>query len=466
MGSEHPWRLFEAIDYEEIKEKYPPPGEFDDGIFQASREEIEALQERRLKWKVEQAWEVPFYRRLWEDAGVSPDDIQSLEDINKLPIYDVSDVKESIDRDPPTGDYQGAELHNADHAPLRLFFSGGTTGNPRPQIYTALDREVQAIQQARFYWLSGIRPGDVVQICWQFSTHNGAWIIDRAMHHYLGVTSLTTSTGNVTPTDQQVYFMDEYDIDAVEAFPNYLERLAEEARDQGLVPGEDLELKCLPTHGQKHERDQVAETWDAPAYNGYGTHEVGLVSSSCEHQSGMHVFEDLFIVQIVDPETGEELPPGEEGDVVVTELYKTGAPQVRYNLKDISRFVPGTCECGSEMRRLEDFLGRSDNMVKVRGINVWPEAVGRLVSEHPATNGEFFCYTEYDETGTDVTMTVLVERQSGTEASPDSIEGDLAETLKSNLGVKIGVEVRESGDLADLTGVNTKSKVKRFEDRR
>lgn len=465
MIDSRPWRLHESIDYEELVAAYEPPADFVEGRYLASREEIRELQAERLQWKVEQAWEVPFYRRLWEDAGVTPDDVDGLDDLDKLPIYDVTDVQESLDRNPPYGDYHRVDPRDPDDAPLRLFFSGGTTGDPRPQVYTVRDREVQAIQQARFYWLSGIRPGDVVQLCWDFSTHNGGWIIDRALHHYLGVTPITTGTGNDTSSERQLYFMSEFDVDAVEAFPNYLMRLAEVAREQGYDPREDFDLTCLPTHGQRHEREQVAETWGVPAYNGYGTHEVGLISSSCQHQEGMHVFEDLFIVQIVDPETGEEVDPGEPGEVVVTELYKTGAPQVRYNLRDMSRLLVGECECGSRMHRLEDFLGRGDNMVKVRGINVWPEAIGQVVGAHADTTSEYFCYAETDETGADAEMVALVER-SGPSVDPSSLRTDLLERLRSKLGVRIEVEVRDPGSLDELTGVNSKSKVTRFEDRR
>ena len=456
-------RLFEAVDYEALVEEYPPPEEFVTGPYRASRAEIRALQEERLEWKLEQAWEVPFYRRLWEEAGVTPDDVDGLEDLDKIPIYDVSDVNESLEREPPCGDYHRVDLHEPGDAPLRMFTSGGTSGTPRPQLYTAKDREVQAIQQARFYWLAGLRPGDVAQLCWKFSTHNGGWIIDRALHHYLGVTPITTGTGNDTSTEQQLYYMSEYDVDAVEAFPNYLMRLAEVAREEGYDLEEDFDLRCLPTHGQQSERDRVEETWGAPAYNGYGTHEVGLVSASCEHGTGMHIFEDLFVVQIVDPETGEEVEPGEVGEVVVTELYKTGAPQVRFNLKDLSRRLVGECPCGSSLHRLEDFLGRSDDMVKVRGINVWPEAIGDVVSEHRGTNGEYFCYVERDETGTDAEMHVLVEQR---DVDPGDLQADLAAALKHRFGVRIETEVVPSGDLADLTGINTKSKVTRFEDRR
>jgi phenylacetate-CoA ligase len=238
------------------------------------------------------------------------------------------------------------------------------------------------------------------------------------------------------------------------------------AREQGLDPREDFDITVMPTHGQEHERNQVEEAWGAPATNGYGTHEVGLISSSCEHRAGMHVFEDLFIVQLVDPETGEEVEPGETGEVVVTELYKTGAPQVRYNLRDMSRLLTGQCECGSRMHRLEDFLGRGDNMVKVRGINVWPEAIGQIVGAHGATNGEYFCYVEADETGADAEMYTLVEKSSGAAVDDETLREELIERLRSKLGVRINVEVCESGDLADLTGINDKSKVTRFEDRR
>jgi phenylacetate-CoA ligase len=465
--SDYSHRLHRAVDFESIEEEYQPPEEYfaNDGMFYASRDEIRELKEERLQWKVEQAWEIPFYRRRWEEAGITPDDINGLNDIDKIPIYTVEDIRDSIDRDPPYGDYQGAELHNPDDAPLRMFMSGGTTGEPRPQIYTADERCIQALMIARAMYQHGIRPGDVALNTWSFSTHNGAWIVDYAFYHWLGVTDITTSTGNVTPSEEQIKHALRWEVDTIYAFPSYLIRLAEVAEEMGYDPKEDFNIKTISTYGPQNERNLVEEKWGVPVYNNYAFHEVNTVSASCEEQAGMHILEDMFHIQIVDPETGEEVEPGETGEIVVTELYKTGAPQVRYNIKDLSIKVEEECACGSKMHRLTDFLGRGDNMVKVRGINVWPEAVGQVITDHPEVSTEYFIYADEDETHA-TTLTTLVEQAKSSDVNPGDLQAELKELLKNEFGVGIEVEVRQPGDLAELTQVGQQTKIDRFEDRR
>jgi len=463
----HSHRVHRAVDFEAIEEEHDPPEEYlaDDGTFYASREEIRKLKEERLQWKVEQAWEIPFYRRRWEQAGITPDDINGLDDINKIPIYTVDDIRDSIDRDPPYGDYQGAELHNPEDAPLRMFMSGGTTGEPRPQIFTPDERAIQALMIARAMYMHGIRPGDVALNTWSFSTHNGAWIVDYGFYHWLGVTDITTSTGNVTPSEEQIKHALRWDVDTIYAFPSYLLRLAEVAEEMGYDPKEDFDIETLSTYGPQNERDLVEEKWGVPVYNNYAFHEVNTISASCEEQSGMHIFEDMFHIQIVDPETGEEVEPGETGEIVVTELYKTGAPQVRYNIKDLSVKVEAECDCGSKMHRLTDFLGRGDNMVKVRGINVWPEAVGQELTDHPEVSSEYFIYADEDDQ-LNTSLTALVERDRDSDVDDPTLRAQLEEKLRAEFGVGIEVDVRAPGALAELTNVGKQTKIDRFEDRR
>ncbi|WP_336360162.1 phenylacetate--CoA ligase family protein [Haladaptatus sp. ZSTT2] len=465
--ADYPHRLHRAVDFDRIETEYPPPEEFlaDDGFFYASREEIRERKEQRLKWKVEQAWEIPFYRRRWEAAGITPDDINGLDDINKIPIYTIEDIRKSIDDHPPYGDYQGAALHNPDDAPLRMFMSGGTTGAPRPQIFTADERVIQALSIARAMYMHGIRPGDVALNTWAFSTHNGAWIVDYGFYHWLGVTDITTSTGTVTPSTEQLEHARRWDVDTIYAFPSYLLRLAEVAEQQGYDPKTDFNLKTISTYGPQNERDLVEEAWGVPVYNNYAFHEVNTISASCAERDGMHIFEDLFHIQIVDSETGEEVEPGETGEIVVTELYKTGAPQVRYNIKDLSAMVETPCACGSKMHRLTDFLGRGDNMVKVRGINVWPEAVGQVLTDHDRVSAEYFIFADADD-NRNTTLTALVEHKPGDSSTIPELEAELEAMLNAAFDVSIAVEVKAPGELASLTKIGQKTKIDRFEDRR
>ena len=211
---------------------------------------------------------------------------------------------------------------------------------------------------------------------WSYGTHNGAWSFDEALYRWLNCVVLTTSTGKVTATEKQVELAVEYEANAILTTGDYLLRIVEVARERGYDVGTDLKITALTNLG---DRDALEAVFGLPYYRSYGFHEVQWVAQECPARDGLHVYEDAFVVQIVDPETGEEVPDGQTGAMVITELYKTGSPQFRYNNMDLSfRYPREQCACGSWLRRIGPFAGRGDNMVKLRGINVWPEAVGEL----------------------------------------------------------------------------------------
>jgi len=197
----------------------------------------------------------------------------------------------------------------------------------------------------------------------------------------------------------------------------------------------------------------------------YGTHESGMLAAECQERAGMHVQEDAFILEMADPETGRILPEGEKGTVYITTLYKYGAPQIRFNVNDISAFVPGTCPCGGTMRRLERIFGRNDNMIKLRGVNVFPEAVGAVVTEDSRSNGEYFCIVERKgEAGVDE-MTVMVEVPDRA-IDREGVRADLERRMKEVLGVRVTVSPVDKGALDSFTGTSQTSKIKRVADRR
>jgi phenylacetate-CoA ligase len=196
----------------------------------------------------------------------------------------------------------------------------------------------------------------------------------------------------------------------------------------------------------------------------YGTHESGMLGAECRHQSGLHVMEDAFILEIADPQTGRILPDGEKGTIYITTLYKHGAPQIRFNVNDLSAFHTGPCPCGNTQRRLKAIYGRNDSMVKLRGINVFPEAIGATVVADARTNGEYFCFVDrVGEAGVDQ-MNVWIEVHEG--ADRDTVRADFERRLKEVLGVKVAVTPVGRGELDAYTGTSQSSKVKRLLDRR
>lgn len=454
-------RPFEAVDYDELIRAYPPPPDYFETAWLAAPDDIEKVQLDRLRTRALAAAQVPFFARRWQEAGFDPHSIDSLEDLWRAPLYTVDDIRKSIDAHPPWGDYQAVTPADALREPLRVYMSGGTTGKSRPTFYTQWDREVGAVLTARALFMQGIRPGDVVLNSWAYGTHNGAFAFDEALHRWLNCVVLTTSTGNVTSTERQVQLAIEYGATAILTTGDYLLRLADAARALGYDPATDLKIRALPNIG---DRELLEATFGAECFNSYGFHEVQWVSVECPAHDGLHIFEDAFVVHIVHPESGEPMPDGELGSICITELYKTGSPQFRYNIMDLSYlYPPGRCECGSWLRRMAPFAGRGDNMVKLRGVNVWPEAVGEIAMSVPGVAPDWFVRALRENNRDELVVSVVGE---GDPSRFPNIGGAVEERLEDRLGVKIKAEVVRPGELDTWTEVNVSPKLKRFRDER
>ena len=454
-------RPWEAVDYARMTRDYVPAPEYFDTAYLADRETIEAVQLARLEDRAGRAAEVPFFRDRWKEAGVGPHDLHSLDDLWRFPTYTVDDIRKSIDAHPPFGDYQGVTPADARREPMRVFMSGGTTGKSRPTFYTQWDRDVGALLTARAFYRQGIRPGDVVLNSWAYGLHNGAFSFDEALHRWLNCVVLTTSTGNVTSTERQVELAIQYEAAAICTTGDYLLRIADAAREMGYDPKTDLKLKALPNIG---DPEVISEAFGVEYFRSYGFHEVQWVSVECPAHDGLHIFEDAFVVQIVDPETGEQLPDGELGAIVITELYKTGSPQFRYNIMDLSWLYPREqCACGSWTRRMGPFSGRGDNMVKLRGVNLWPEGVGEVACAVDGVEPDYFVRVWRAGNRDEMEIAVVSGRDPATH---DALAEELERVLQQRFGVKIHARVVTSGALDDDTELHTSPKPKRFRDER
>lgn len=454
-------RAHQAVDFEEAARRYPPPPEYFEGAYLASAEEIERVQLARLRHRADQAYRIPFHRRRWDAAGFAPGDLRTLEDLWRAPAYTVDDIRRSIEAAPPFGDYQAVVPGDAVREPMRLYMSGGTTGASRPTFYTAWDRAVGGILEARQLYMQGVRPGDVVVNSWSYGTHNGAFSFDEAAYQWLNCVVITASTGNVTSSRKQVELALEYGATAILTTGDYVLRLAEVVREMGLDPRKDLALKAIPNIG---DTALLEETFGLPCFATYGFHEVQTVAVECEARDGLHVFEDAFVVQVVDAETGERLPDGETGALVVTELYKTGSAQFRYNIMDLSYLMPRhQCACGSWLRKIGPFAGRGDNMVKLRGVNLWPEVVGEVATAVPGTAPDYFVRAVREGNRDEMVVHVVAEGDpAGYADLADSVEG----ALRERFGVRIRAEIAAPGALDGWTGVDVSPKLKRFRDER
>jgi phenylacetate-CoA ligase len=456
-----PW-YWRSLDFEQLTRDYPPPPDYFRTTARLSRDELRALQEKRFLATVKRGWEIPFFQRHWGSAGIERGDIRSLDDLVKLPPYDVSHVRDSLERNPPFGDFMG--IAPGDGLPLVLQTSGGTTGLPRPMLYAPQDRETMAILGGRRFALHGIRPGDLVLVTYSFGLGNGGMAPREALWRYTGAVPVTTGSGANTPTRRQIEIMKAWGVNVILGFPSYLRHMALVARDELGIDPHSLGIRLLGTHLGMEDRKVLEDLWGAPAFDMYGTHESGMLAAECRHRSGPHVMEDAFILEIADPETGRILPDGEKGTVYITTLFKYGAPQIRFNVNDLSAFHTDSCPCGNTQRRLKAIYGRNDSMVKLRGVNVFPEAIGATVVADARTNGEFFCFVDRVGVAGIDQMEVRVEVHDG--ADRGTVGFDLERRLSEVLGVKVGVTPVGKGELDVYTGTSQSSKVKRLLDRR
>jgi phenylacetate-CoA ligase len=455
-------RPHKAVDYEAIERMFPPPPEYFESAWFDPPDVVAHQQLVRLRERSLAAYAVPFFRRRWDQAGVHPSDIRTLQDLWNFPSYSVDDIRQSIDDHPPWGDYQGVLPGQARREPMRVYMSGGTTGKSRPTFYTVWDRQVQAVMNARTIYMQGVRPGDVVLNSWAYGLHNGAFCFDEAAFDWLNCVVITTSTGNVTSSERQVELAMQYGATAILTTGDYLLRLADVAQELGYRPGKDLKLRALPTN--IGDADALTALFGGDYYRAYGFHEVGTIAVECGAHDGLHIFEDAFIVQIVDPDSGDPVPDGQLGSVCLTEVCKTGSPQFRYNIMDLSYlYPPGQCSCGSWLRRMGPFAGRGDNMVKLRGTNVWPEAVGDIACSVEGTVADYFVRAVRQSDRDELIVSVVSDRDV---PAFESIRTEIEGRLQRQLGVKISARVVRPGELDSLTELGTSPKPKRFRDDR
>lgn len=457
-------RYHRSLDFEQLWRDFPPAPEYFDGCYRAPHESLRQLQNGRFLAQMQRAWQIPFYQRHWKAAGMEPGDVRGLDDLAKIPPFSVHDLRTAIERNPPWGDFIGLDPGTDAPMPLVLQTSGGTTGMPRPMLYSPRDREVMNIITGRRLFMQGVRPFDIVQVMLSMGLPNGGLLAREGIWKYTGAVPVMTGSGAQTPTRRQIEILRAWKTRHLAGFPAYIRHVGLIMREELKLDPRECGIRSLIVHLGLDDRASLEALWNARAYDTYGTNECGSLAAECDYQTGMHIFEDAFVLEIVDPETHRPRAPGEKGVIYQTTLFKHLAPLVRFNSNDISAFAAGSCPCGSTHRRIDRIHGRADGMVKLRGTNVFPEAIGGLVSEHPETNGEYICIVERSAAGREE-MTVMVET-----ANPgvprDTLEHTLARRIKEALGVTLAVQAVDPGGLDALTGLSKTSKTTRLIDRR
>ena len=331
-----------------------------------SRKQIEEIQLNRLKWLVDYCCKnIPFYHDRLEKAGVTAEKIKTLDDIQYIPYT----TKDYIRDNYPFGLF-GQPIKNI----VRIHASSGTTGKPTVVGYTKNDLDNWSDCMARLCMAAGATDEDIVQIAFGYGLFTGALGLHYGLEK-IGATVVPTSSGN---TEKQIMLMQDFQTTALVATPSYAQFIGETAKEMGVIDNLNLKLGLFGSEGCTEEmRNQVEKTLGLFATDNYGMSELmgPGVSGECHLRCGMHINEDHFIAEIIDPATLEVLPRGSQGELVVTTLTKEGIPMLRYRTKDITKIDYEPCKCGRTFARMAKIMGRTDDMLKIRGVNVFPSQI-------------------------------------------------------------------------------------------
>ena len=458
---------FDSFDHAAMLREHPIGDPFTDGFAQRSRAEIREHQNRLFMRCLARAAQIPFYQRLWAEHGVQARQVQNLDDLARLPIFGKSDLMRSIAEHPPYGDYHGWDKWQpADRPVTVLHTTSGTTGRPQVVLFSPKAREVQALLVARIYRMQGVRPGDVLHSVYGHGMINGGHFVREAVLHYTNNLFLSAGTGKETRSVAQIELMRDLRVTVIVGFVDYIRQLAETAREMGLEPGRDLPVRMISGHVGRESRAVLSRAWGgAQIFDWYGVADTGPIAAEGADQDGMYVMEDAHVLEIVDEGSGQRVAGETPGDMVVTSLYRDDVyPLIRFNTHDLSAWKPGASSLGWNLQRIVGVLGRSDNMVKLRGINVYPLALAAILNDRPEFAGEYVCRATRDANGRD-DMTVLIETRTGFERDA-TLAGAFAALLSRRIGVELRVELLPPGGTAPLTQIDSRQKPIRLVDER
>ena len=348
---------------------------FEPQIETMSRAEIEKLQLERLKSTIQQAVKSPFYSKLYAEKGIDANTITSIDDIRKLPFTTKQDMRDN---------YPFGFLACDQSEVVRLHSSSGTTGNPTVICHTKHDIETWANRVARSFYMVGLRNTDVIQNSSGYGMFTGGLGMQAGIEA-LGAMSIPAAAGNSL---RQIKFIMDFGTTAIHAIPSYALRLADVFEEVGIDPKTQTHLTTFLIGAEPHTeetRRKIEERFGVKAYNSFGMTEMSGpgVAFECQEQNGMHIWEDSYLVEIVDPDTLEPVPDGEIGELVLTTLDREAMPLIRYRTRDLTRILTEKCPCGRTHRRLDRMKGRSDDMFIVKGVNIFPMQIEKILMQFP-----------------------------------------------------------------------------------
>ena len=409
------------------------------------RKSIEKIQLERLKWLVDYcSRNVKFYHDRLERAGVTADKIKSLEDIQYIPYTTKEDIRDNY----PFGLF-GQPVNKI----IRIHASSGTTGKPTVVGYTKNDIENWSDCMARLCMAAGASEDDIIQIAFGYGLFTGALGLHYGLEK-IGATVVPTSSGN---TEKQIMLMQDFKTSGLVSTPSYAQYIGETAKEMGVIDKINLRLGLFGSEGCTEEmRSQIEKTLGLFATDNYGMSELmgPGVSGECELRCGMHINEDHFLAEVIDPNTLQVLPKGAQGELVVTTLSKEGIPMLRYRTKDITKIDYEPCKCGRTFARMAKIMGRTDDMLKIRGVNVFPSQIESVLMgfEQIAPHYQLVItrsnFSDHLEVKVELADSSLLENY----AALESLRCSIHHNLKTVLGIETKVSLVEHKSLERFQG--------------
>lgn len=409
-----------------------------------TRSELEVLQTERLRATIKQCMNSPFYRKRFEENHIRPEDIRNLNDLQKIPFTTKQDLRDNY----PFG-LAAVPMEEV----VRLHSSSGTTGTPTVILHTQRDLNEWANAVARCLYMVGLRPGDIFQNSSGYGMFTGGLGFQYGAER-LGMLTVPAAAGN---TKRQIKFITDFGTTALHAIPSYAGRLYEVMIEMGIDPRKDTNLHTLIIGAEPHSEEQrkrIENMLGVKAYNSFGMSEMcgPGVAFECKEQNGLHIWEDYYIVEIVDPNTLEPVPEGEVGELVLTTINREAMPLLRYRTRDLTRILPGECPCGRHHIRLDRMKGRSDDMMILKGVNIFPIQIETILMQF-AELGNNYLITLTNEEANDL-MTVEVELKEFSDDYPrlQALTKEIVRQLKDEILITPIVRLVPKGTLPQQEG--------------
>lgn len=409
------------------------------------RKGLQEVQLKRLRTALERAAATPFYGKVFAERGVVPSKVSTLEHVKDLPFTTKEDLRLS---------YPDGMLAIPKKDVVRMHASSGTTGKPTVIFYSINDIDEWAHQVARGMVATGTTPDDVFQNMMGYGLFTGGLGLHYGAER-LGCMVIPTSSGNSL---KQIQFFQDFQTTVIHITPSYALHLVEVIRENGIDP-HDLTLKKAYLGAEPYSeatRNKIQEQYGLDAYNSYGLSEMNGpgVAFECVRKDGMHLWEDYYIAEIINPLTGENLPDGEEGELVLTHINREAMPMFRYRTRDLTRFIPEPCPCGRTHRRIERIKGRTDDMLIISGVNVFPSQVETVLMNTPEVGNNYQIVLER-ENNLD-RMHIRVELYSkmfhGDIRELERLKKKLGESLRAHITINPRIELLEPGSLPPSQG--------------